>query len=56
MSPSILDPPDRDEYRRFCNAVSGAIVELNWLPLSLRYKIAGRAWRILHPDSRCGQP
>ena len=53
MSP--LEPPDRAEYTQFCKAVSDAIHDLGWQSLTLRYRIAARAWRVLHPDSRCGE-
>ncbi|MFG1794190.1 hypothetical protein [Nocardia sp. NPDC049149] len=55
MSPSVLDPVDRIEFVRFANAVSTAIHDVEWLPLTVRYRIAARAWRILHPDSRYGE-
>jgi hypothetical protein len=51
---SPLQPPDRDEYARFCNAIAEAIKDLAWEPLTVRYRIAAQAWRTLHPESRCG--
>ncbi|MFI9507236.1 hypothetical protein [Nocardia sp. NPDC052566] len=54
MSPSVLypDTPEDREYQRFHKAVTEAIHDLEWQPLSVRRAIADQAWRNLHPDSR----